>query len=110
MVRRKSRPSHVYGEQDHQRILETLREGIQTEMAVLEVEQPILGRVHLDLAKYHELNRFVEENESYDREAAMFHLKQAASCGNLDAILAMAQIHLGLPHDILPDIEVIVVW
>ncbi|KAB7504206.1 Eukaryotic elongation factor 2 kinase [Armadillidium nasatum] len=109
MIKRKARPSHVYGEVEHQLMLNSLsKENPQEEAeaeAEAQVEQSILGKVHLDLANYHELNRFVEENESYDREAAMFHLKIAAKCGNLDSILAMAHIHLGMPHDILPDIE-----
>lgn len=59
----------------------------------------------MDLAKYHELSRFVEESETYDHEAAIFHVDQAAKCGILEAIKTMANLHLGLQHDILPDIE-----
>lgn len=63
-------------------------------------------QIHLDLAKYHELNRFVKENESFDQEAAIYHLSQAAKCGCLEAIKTMAQLHFGLPHDILSEIQV----
>lgn len=31
----------------------------------------------------------------------MFHLEQAAACGDLQALITMAEIHLQLPHDIL---------
>lgn len=66
-------------------------------------------QIHLDLAKYHELNRFVKENEPFDKEAAIYHLSQAAKCGCLEAIKTMAQLHLGLPHDTLPGIQVLFV-
>jgi elongation factor 2 kinase len=61
----------------------------------------------LDLAKYHELGRFSAEGaeDEYDHEAALFHLRHAADLGILEALVAMAQIHLGLPHDILSDIS-----
>jgi elongation factor 2 kinase len=60
----------------------------------------------LDLAKYHELGRFSPEGSEdvYDHEAAMFHLRHAADLGILEAIIAMSQVYLGLPHDILSDI------
>ena len=69
-----------------------------------------LFQVHMDLAKYHELNRFVKEGEPFDQEAALYHLSQAAKCGCLEAIKTMAQLHLGLPHDTLPDIQVFVLY
>lgn len=99
MVQRKARPSHVLGEMEHRRLVETLEENQN------KTGGSILGQVHLDLAKYHELSRFVEESETYDHEAAIFHVDQAAKCGILEAIKTMANLHLGLQHDILPDIE-----
>lgn len=99
MVQRKARPSHVLGEMEHRKLLECLEEDR------CKTGSSVLGQIHLDLAKYHELNRFVKESESYDREAAIFHLSQAARCGILEAIKTMAHLHLGLQHDILPDIE-----
>ncbi|KAK3882577.1 hypothetical protein Pcinc_013055 [Petrolisthes cinctipes] len=99
LVRRKARPSHVLGEIEHRKQLELLEENRN------KTGGSALGQVHLDLAKYHELNRFVKESESYDRDAAMYHVMQAAKCGTLEAIKAMAQMHLKLPHDILPDLE-----
>ena len=65
----------------------------------------ILGQIHLDLAKYHEMERFTKaEGEGYDHEAAIFHLGHAADCGNLEAIITMARLALQLPQDVLPDI------
>lgn len=100
MVQRKSRPSHVLGEMEHRKQLELLEENR------CKTGGSVLGQVHLDLAKYHELNRFVKESESYDKEAAVFHVNQAARCGILEAIKTMAQLHLGLQHDVLPDFEI----
>ena len=65
----------------------------------------VLGQIHLDMAKYHEIQRFTKpEQEGYDKEAALFHLRHAADCGNLDAIITMARVALQLPHDVLTDL------
>ena len=37
--------------------------------------------------------------------AAFFHLKSAAECNVVVALMAMAQMYCGLPHDILSDSE-----
>lgn len=85
-----------------------------------------LGQIHLDLARYHELGRFLpqEDNDekkialgetvnhrktnreavNYDREAALYHLDVARRCGVLEAILTIAQMSYGLPHELLKDI------
>ncbi|XP_022095508.1 eukaryotic elongation factor 2 kinase-like isoform X2 [Acanthaster planci] len=60
-----------------------------------------LGQVHLDLAKYHEIGRFVDNLEERNMQAAFYHLQQASNCGVMEAILALARIYLNLPHDIL---------
>uniref|UniRef100_A0A646QD63 Eukaryotic elongation factor 2 kinase n=1 Tax=Hemiscolopendra marginata TaxID=943146 RepID=A0A646QD63_9MYRI len=65
----------------------------------------VLGQIHLDLAKYHEMCRFTSVNGSYDKASALFHLQHAADCGNLEAICNLARIYLNLVHDILVDIE-----
>ena len=39
----------------------------------------------------------------------MFHLEQAAACGDLQALITMAEIHLQLPHDILASATVQVI-
>ncbi|XP_070580625.1 LOW QUALITY PROTEIN: eukaryotic elongation factor 2 kinase-like [Ptychodera flava] len=66
----------------------------------------ILGQVHLEMAKYHELGRFCENEDERDMESALFHLNQAANCGSLESIIAVAHIYLQLPNDVLPEISV----
>jgi len=75
---------------------------ISAEIVQLESEEAesILGRIHLDLAKYHETCRF-DINEM-DTESAVFHLKASADCGNLQAQVAISQLYCGLANDILP--------
>lgn len=68
-----------------------------------EHDNSILGQVHLALAKYHEVCRFTEDG-CYDREAARFHLRAAAECGIVAAIVSLARMFCGLPHDILSDV------
>jgi len=63
-------------------------------------EESILGRIHLDLAKYHETCRF--DVDILDTESALFHLKAGADCGNMQALVAISQLYSGLPNDILP--------
>lgn len=40
----------------------------------------------------------------YDRDSALFHLRAAAEHGQREALHAMADICLGMPHDLLADI------
>ncbi|KAM9336670.1 eukaryotic elongation factor 2 kinase isoform 3-T3 [Symphorus nematophorus] len=67
--------------------------------------QSILGKVHLAMVRYHEAGRFCEKDEQWDQDSAMFHLERAALCGELEAIVALGQCCLQLPHHILPDME-----
>lgn len=60
----------------------------------------------MDLAKYHELGRFSAKEDDYDKDAAFFHLKQSAMCGNVEAVDVMAKIYLQLPHDVLTVVSV----
>ncbi|KAM8837208.1 eukaryotic elongation factor 2 kinase isoform 1-T1 [Spinachia spinachia] len=69
------------------------------------IGQSILGKVHLAMVRYHEGGRFCEKDEQWDQESAMLHLERAALCGELEAIVAMGQCCLHLPHHILPDME-----
>uniref|UniRef100_A0A3B5B882 Eukaryotic elongation factor 2 kinase n=1 Tax=Stegastes partitus TaxID=144197 RepID=A0A3B5B882_9TELE len=69
------------------------------------IGQSILGKVHLAMVRYHEAGRFCEKDEQWDQDSAMFHLERAALCGELEAIVALGQCCLQLPHHILPDIE-----
>ena len=68
-----------------------------------DTDQSILGRVHLELAKYHEICRFTEDG-TYDHEAGLFHLKCAAECNILAAITALAKMYCGMPHDLLTEV------
>uniref|UniRef100_UPI0037E9BCEE eukaryotic elongation factor 2 kinase isoform X2 n=1 Tax=Semicossyphus pulcher TaxID=241346 RepID=UPI0037E9BCEE len=65
----------------------------------------ILGKVHLAMVRYHEAGRFCEKDEQWDQDSAMLHLERAALCGELEAIVALGQCCLQLPHHILPDME-----
>ena len=49
--------------------------------------------------------RFVDD-AVYDKEAALFHLRCSAKCGILPAILTLAKIYAGTPHDLLSEVEV----
>ena len=56
-------------------------------------------QVHLEFAKCNEIGRFT--NGEAQMDCAMFHLEQAAACGDLQGLITMAEIYLQLPHDIL---------
>ncbi|XP_070846735.1 eukaryotic elongation factor 2 kinase isoform X1 [Chaetodon trifascialis] len=66
--------------------------------------QSILGKVHLAMVRYHEAGRFCEKEEQWDQDSAVFHLERAALCGELEAIVALGQCYLQLPHHILPEV------
>lgn len=57
------------------------------------------------MVRYHEAGRFCEKDEQWDQESAMFHLETAAMCGELEAIVAIGQCYLQLPHHVLPEVE-----
>ncbi|XP_063748492.1 eukaryotic elongation factor 2 kinase isoform X5 [Eleginops maclovinus] len=84
---------------------------VATEMERLEtlmqkkIGQSILGKVHLGMVRYHEAGRFCEKDEQWDQDSAMMHLERAAQCGELEAIVALGQCCLQLPHHILPDMQ-----
>ncbi|XP_035514710.1 eukaryotic elongation factor 2 kinase isoform X2 [Morone saxatilis] len=69
------------------------------------IGQSNLGKVHLAMVRYHEAGRFCEKDEQWDQDSAMFHLERAALCGELEAIVALGQCCMQLPHHILPDME-----
>lgn len=66
-------------------------------------------QIHHDLAIYHEIGRFSGQLEPFDVEAVMFHEQQAAELGVKDAIVTLANIFLGMPHDCLSSITVAVI-
>ena len=65
-------------------------------------------QVHHDLAKYHEMGRFIVpgSDDVPDLQAALFHEQQAAQLGVKEAIVTMADIYLQRPQDVLPSIVV----
>ncbi|XP_054454944.1 eukaryotic elongation factor 2 kinase isoform X2 [Anoplopoma fimbria] len=69
------------------------------------IGQSILGKVHLAMVRYHEAGRFCEKDEQWDQDSAMLHLERAALCGELEAIVALGQCCMQLPHHILPEME-----
>ncbi|XP_004692137.1 PREDICTED: eukaryotic elongation factor 2 kinase [Condylura cristata] len=69
------------------------------------IGKSILGKVHLAMVRYHEGGRFCQKDEEWDREAAVFHLEQAADLGELEAIVGLGLMCLQLPHHLLPDVS-----
>ncbi|XP_052427000.1 eukaryotic elongation factor 2 kinase isoform X3 [Carassius gibelio] len=80
-------------------------ERLNTMLLEKKIGQSILGKVHLAVVNYHEGGRFCEKDEPWDQLSAMYHLERAAMCGELEAIVALGQCYLQLPHHILPEIE-----
>lgn len=58
----------------------------------------------MQLAKYHEACRFTDDGV-YDKTAAFFHLKAAAESNIVVALMALAKMYCGLPHDILSEVD-----
>jgi len=56
-------------------------EVVERREALEEEDNSVLGLVHLDLAKYHETCRF--DADVQDIDSALFHLRAAADCGNM---------------------------
>ncbi|CAG9531898.1 unnamed protein product [Cercopithifilaria johnstoni] len=94
----------------------------------------ILGQIHLDLARYHELGQFVKKSAfvcsekenvystedyekknkenyiEYDKDAAFYHLDIARRCGVLEAIITMAKMAFGQSHELLKEVACEEVW
>lgn len=71
-------------------------------------DDAILGKVHLDLAIYHEMGRFVvNAGDVVDKKAALFHLRCAADCGLVEAMRNLAFIYYKLPmfQNILTELD-----
>lgn len=51
------------------------------------------------------MGRF-SEDQTPDLKSAEFHLKKAASCGNVEALYTLACIHLQHPHEEFKEIVV----
>ncbi|KAK7111759.1 eukaryotic elongation factor 2 kinase-like isoform X2 [Littorina saxatilis] len=68
----------------------------------LRIGESILGQIHHEMAKYHEIGRFsVDEGDETDWEAALFHEEHAAQLGVLEAIVTLARLHLDMQRDVL---------
>ncbi|XP_050979870.1 eukaryotic elongation factor 2 kinase isoform X5 [Labeo rohita] len=80
-------------------------ERLNTMLLERKIGKSILGKVHLAMVRYHEAGRFCEKDAPWDQISAMYHLERAAMCGELEAIVALGQCYLQLPHHILPEIE-----
>ncbi|KHJ98534.1 MHCK/EF2 kinase domain protein [Oesophagostomum dentatum] len=93
----------------------------------------ILGQIHLDMARYHEMGRFLPEQRNankhvhesdcldmdisswsesveYDKASAFFHLDIARRCGVVEAIITIAQMAYGMSHDLLKDVGSEQIW
>lgn len=57
------------------------------------------------MVRYHEAGRFCEKDAPWDQDSAVYHLQRAAMCGELEAVVALGQLYLQLPHHVLPEIE-----
>uniref|UniRef100_A0A8C1VRH1 Eukaryotic elongation factor 2 kinase n=1 Tax=Cyprinus carpio TaxID=7962 RepID=A0A8C1VRH1_CYPCA len=80
-------------------------ERLNTMLLERKICKSILGKVHLAMVRYHEAGRFCEKDAPWDQISAVYHLERAAMCGELEAIVALGQCYLQLPHHILPEIE-----
>ena len=89
---RVSRPSCVYNEMVRKMsgILDTMTESV-------------LGKIHLDLATYHEACRF--QDNVQDKVSSHFHLRCAADCEDKQALVAISSLYVGLPNDVLPGLS-----
>ena len=76
-----------------------------------ESAESILGRVHLELCKFHENGRFLADkiNLKVDYDTAFFHLRHAANLKIVEALVNVAHIFLQLPHEILNDFKIQVI-
>lgn len=81
---------------------------VNMEMDLLRVSQlvvgeSVLGKIHHETAKYHEIGRFSlsEDHSEVDWESALYHEEHAAQLGVLEAIVTLARLYLGMPKDVL---------
>lgn len=93
MAEQRARPSCVALEKDLRKLQN------------LKIGDSILGKVHHEMAKYHEIGRFIIGDDKnpgdVDWESAVYHEEHAAELGELEAIVTMAKLHLNLERDVL---------
>ncbi|XP_053495922.1 eukaryotic elongation factor 2 kinase isoform X1 [Ictalurus furcatus] len=80
-------------------------ERLNSQFLERKIGKSILGKVHLAMVRYHEGGRFCEKDAPWDQDSAVYHLQRAAMCGELEAVVALGQLYLQLPHHVLPEIE-----
>lgn len=93
MAGQNARPSCVALEKDFRKLMNH------------KIGDSILGMVHHEMAKYHEVGRFVlgdtKDEKLIDWESAIFHEEHAAELGELEAMVTMAKLYLGQERDVL---------
>ncbi|XP_060076123.1 eukaryotic elongation factor 2 kinase-like [Ylistrum balloti] len=93
MAQQRARPSCVAMEIDFRKLMN------------IKVGDSTLGKIHHEMAKYHEVGRFVvgeERNEKdIDWESAIFHEEHAAELGEMEAILTLAKLYLDMEREVL---------
>ncbi|XP_033737069.1 eukaryotic elongation factor 2 kinase-like isoform X1 [Pecten maximus] len=93
MAQQRARPSCVAMEVDFRKLMN------------IKVGDSTLGKIHHEVAKYHEVGRFVvgeERNEKdIDWESAIFHEEHAAELGEMEAILTLSKLYLDMEREVL---------
>ncbi|XP_005092965.1 eukaryotic elongation factor 2 kinase [Aplysia californica] len=84
----KARPSSVFHELDLRKL------------ANLRIGDSVLGQIHHEMARYHEIGRFSVTEDVVDWDSALYHEEHAAQLGVLEAINTMARLYLGLQRDL----------
>ena len=110
------RASNVIGERNA--ILNMDTEFSRRRQQLYGPHESVLGKIHLEMCKYHELGRFVPlldnqnaavddhgnghvEEGKIDWAAAFFHLQQAAHLCVTEALVNIGKIYMQVPRDIL---------
>lgn len=74
-------------------------------MRIFEKKSSSFIQVHHEMAKYHEVGRFVlgdsKDEKLIDWESAIFHEEHAAELGELEAMVTMAKLYLGQDREVL---------
>lgn len=75
--------------------------------AVRKISDSVLGQIHHELGKYHEMGRFCDKKnmDEADMEAAIFHERFAAELGVKEASMTLACVYFDLPREIMVNIS-----
>jgi elongation factor 2 kinase len=82
-----------------------LADELQYRSSLCAIGDSVLGLVHHEMAKYHEIGRF-SVDDKVDWAAALYHEKMAADLGIMEAIITVAKLYLGQEPDVLVGCEV----